>query len=530
MKELPVNQIVCGDCLEVMKGFPEESIDCVVTDPPYGIGFMGKDWDKALPSKQAFIEMFRVLKPGALAFVMSSPRQDVLWRMLRMLEECEFVLKQSFISWIYKTGFPKAYDVSKGIDKKPFTQHVKKLKIWLKKQIEKCPKTKKQINEECGFTATSYVRIDGKDYWTSALPTQEKWAKMKEVIGFTNEFDWVIKRNVKERGFIKPTGNLHKGSGIGIQFSGDQLDDKNPISPLAKKWEGWKSITGLKPALECILMVNKPLSEKTIVGNVLKHGTGAINVDACRIPAEKDLTKDYKSVRKSDDVMGERVGKFGFRQGKDSVCSAPQGAKLGRFPANLLISDKTLDLVGRQDKGGGHFNRKVKMVGHTLYEGGFKDFEQTDRVLDEGGNASRYFDLDAWAKHHGFLDVPKASKSEREKGLQGKGQIPQRYGVMKGTSEHAPNRQHPHKNIHPTVKPIKLMAYLIELGCPPDGIVLDPFVGSGTTCIAAEKLGRKWIGIDDKLSYVEIAKARLSAIPKKLDKFLEVENHADEGE
>jgi len=118
MNELPLNQILCGDCVEVLKDFPENSIDLVVTDPPYGLSFMGKDWDKTLPPQEAFNEIIRVLKPGALFFVMSSPRQDLLWRMLAMLEGVGFELTQSYIDWIYKTGFPKAYDISKGIDKK----------------------------------------------------------------------------------------------------------------------------------------------------------------------------------------------------------------------------------------------------------------------------------------------------------------------------------------------------------------------------------------------------------------------------
>ena len=118
MNELPLNQVLCGDCVEVLKDFPDNSIDLVVTDPPYGLSFMGKDWDKALPSRGAFTEIIRVLKPGALAFVMSSPRQDLLWRMLALLEGVGFELTQSYIDWIYKTGFPKAYDVSKGIDRK----------------------------------------------------------------------------------------------------------------------------------------------------------------------------------------------------------------------------------------------------------------------------------------------------------------------------------------------------------------------------------------------------------------------------
>jgi site-specific DNA-methyltransferase (adenine-specific) len=105
---LPVNQILCGDCCQLLKSIPDKSIDLVVTDPPYAIGFMGKTWDKQLPPKEAFQEMFRVLKDGALAFVMSSPRQDVMWRMLKLLEDCGFEMRQS---WAKQHGFlnvPKA--------------------------------------------------------------------------------------------------------------------------------------------------------------------------------------------------------------------------------------------------------------------------------------------------------------------------------------------------------------------------------------------------------------------------------------
>ena len=144
------------------------------------------------------------------------------------------------------------------------------------------------------------------------------------------------------------------------------------------------------------------------------------------------------------------------------------------------------------------------------------------------GDQSRYFDLDAWAQHHGFLDVPKASKQEREHGLNGfeekelphstsmkcaKCELP----ILSGTGQSCKcvikqEVRHKRKNIHPTVKPIKLMAYLIELGCPPDGVVLDPFVGSGTTCVAAKRLGRRYCGVDVNPEYIDITSARLASV------------------
>ena len=214
---MPLNQILCGDCAKVLKDFPDYSIDLVVTDPPYGLSFMGKDWDKTLPPRKAINEIFRVLKPGALAFFNCTPRQDLMARMILLLENSGFETKQSFIDWIYKTGFPKAYDVSKGIDKKLGLEPIK-------------------------------IKIN-----PSSRPNSKKHGGG----GFDN---------------IKGEGSA------GLQYLTE------PSSELAKVWSGWKSQTGLKPAHEPILMVNKPFSESTIVDNVLRWGTCAINVDSCRIP------------------------------------------------------------------------------------------------------------------------------------------------------------------------------------------------------------------------------------------------------
>lgn len=488
LKDLPLNQVICGDAFEVLQSFPDNSIDCVVTDPPYGIGFMGKEWDKALPPQEVFQQVFRVLKPGALAFVMSSPRQDVLWRMLSMLEGCGFQLRQSFVSWIYKSGFPKAYDVSKGIDKKLRRDYVR-----VAKRLGIIPKSLASWGD---WTIREHTPSD--KYWEQfkrVIP-KEDWQKIeREVIG-------------QNPNAVASVQNLYGYKMNGVAIS-------KPSSVLAKKWQGWKSMAGLKPALECILMVNKPLGEKTIVDNVLKHGVGTINVDGCRIPIDRRKEREYDTENKSG-LTGSDKGLY-FATGQPRQ---DNWLKKGRFPANLLVSDKALD-TGKitrrtyikkeyQQNRSGDFLSKL---GHSGSQG-----------YNDIGDQSRFFDLDAWARHHGFLDVVKASKQERDKGLTHiQGTIPKRYGEFKGTPEHAPNRQNPQKNIHPTVKPVKLMAYLIELGCPQDGVVLDPFVGSGTTCIAAHQLGRKWIGIEINEDYVKIAKHRIATLSKWLTNFTEKE-------
>ena len=570
MDPLPLNQVIEGDCVEVLQGFPENCIDLVVTDPPYGLSFMGKEWDKALPPIEAFKEINRVLKPGALAFVMSSPRQDLMWRMMKMLEDSGFEMKQSFISWIYKTGFPKAYDVSKGIDSK----------LGLER-------------EKIGIN----LHVKG--------------------------------RNPRTAGKVLAAG-ADRTLGNDDSLTGPSSDD-------AKQWDGWKSITGLKPALEPVLMVNKPMSEKTIVDNVLKWGTGAMNVDACRIPINQDV----------DDSRLGGNGSWGTEKpfkyfGKDRPKGDVGSSQLGRFPANLVVSDGALD-TGEITN-----NARPKQTGKKTGSDSFAGRGIRNDPPDSG-DQSRYFDLDAWAEHHGLLDVPKPDKSERDYGLKGsfiilesfmidetrckdgniiQGEqlvrlqmdmelyppkgivesginhkngiawnmmlfgklIMEKYqkdfvsiiktrknltirskiltwltflltneymAAVKELTENGGNhariaekssqllitinektalalgvknaasetrliinvKEEKNRNIHSTVKPIKLMAYLIELGCPRDGIVMDPFVGSGTTCIAAKQLCRRYIGIELSPEYHALAEARIAVYPEPLEWF-----------
>jgi len=278
---LPLNQVITGDCTEVMREWPENSVDCIVTDPPYGLSFMGKDWDKTLPPREAFDEIIRVLKPGALGFVMSSPRQDVLWRMLAMLEVVGFELRQSAIFWIYRTGFPKAYDVSKGIDRRNERtqedfQKIGKLLRTRRTELELTQKdvAKHFLSKTGGLTGCVANWELGYN-----LPTSEQWEIIKKILDLNNQFDYIIERSEAEREKIGEGSNpISWGNTSLIHEGGFKSDYDITEAALddAKKWDGWKSQTGLKPAAECILMVNKPRSEPTIVDNVLRWGTGAI--------------------------------------------------------------------------------------------------------------------------------------------------------------------------------------------------------------------------------------------------------------
>ena len=418
---------------------------------------MGKEWDKALPSREAFKQMCRVLKPGALAFVMSSPRQDLMARMILLLEDAGFEMRQSFISYIYKTGFPKGYNISKAIDRK----------LGLEREV------------------TGYRKGQGN------IPNLRG--------------EWGLKPN-------------------------SPVEITEPASDEAKQWKGFYSQTSLKPAFEPILMVNKPFSEKTIVDNVLRWGTGAINVDATRIPFKNEDDADEIN-RGNKRPTGN--GYSDLTAFKIKCYDRTDKHAQGRFPANLLVSDGTLDTgeitQGVRSKRGGQISSGSEK--YAWNKGEKEQFDKDEAYVcgyPDSGDQSRYFDLDAWAQHHGFLDVPKPSKAERDFGLTTQPlQVPKsKFNLNDGSKDMRFNGviPTPRRNIHPTCKPVKLMAYLIELGCPKEGVVLDPFLGSGTTCIAAKQLGRKYIGIEINPEYHVLAEARVAAHPDPLEWFMEAQD------
>lgn len=259
-----------------------------------------------------------------------------------------------------------------------------------------------------------------------------------------------------------------------------------------------------KPALEVIIVAMKPLSEKTFVGQALKNGKGITWLDDCRVGTDGARFNGRK-------VDSDIYGKYG-------TAKAPEIYDKGRFPANLLVSDDVLN-DGVERKSG-----KPQGVRNT--DGGYGGAYGTIPVTGFGdsGSYSRFFSLDAWAQTLPFLLVPKASKREKNEGLEeqpsrtsqlNSGGIGRKISVEKriaANGENAPTV----KNHHPTVKPLKLMSYLITLGSRPGDVVLDPFLGSGTTAIAAHNLGRECIGIEREKEYVEIAEARVAAIKPTL--------------
>lgn len=369
------DRIICGDCLEVLRSFPDNSIDAVVTDPPYGLGevkdlpgllrawlngedggewqtngFMNRGWDK-VPPPSVWREVLRAMKPGAYILCFAGCRTvDLMGISLRLAGFAD----NNLLAWLQGQGFPKATDVGKMIDRAAGAERA---------VVGRSPNWRESKRD---YAAKSWqVRGEGAGYITA------------------------------------------------------------PATPEAKKWDGWKyGKQALKPAMEPILLMQKPF-EKGLAGyqNVLKWGTGALNIEACRIP-----TKDMWKCSAASDYCGDGGWKAIPRE------SSPNG----RFPANVLLD------------------------------------EEAARALDE---------LAGEQSPSRFFYVAKASTRERNAGLN-------------------------ERNLHPTVKPIELMRYLVRLITPPGGIVLDPFCGTGTTCIAAMLEGFHYIGIDLDPKYCEWAEKR----------------------
>ncbi len=254
----------------------------------------------------------------------------------------------------------------------------------------------------------------------------------------------------------------------------------------AKKWQGFG--TALKPAAEFWILARKPLSEKTVAKNVLKHGTGGLNIDASRIDTGNDRTQG--GIRKAIQAEGEASFTLAMDQKE-----RPTG---GRFPANLVLSGDAPELLDEQSgtlsKQG---SKKLKDCPSDMFAGGSKD----STFYGDKGGASRFF------------YCAKVSSSERNAGLEDMPDVEAGIGDDRpsGQSMSRLDGRPPRvvKNSHPTVKPQKLMTYLIKLITPPGGTVLDPFMGSGSTGLAAKNAGFSFIGIEQEQEYFEIATKRI---------------------
>ena len=460
-----MSKIIKGDCIEKMKELKENSIDSIVTDPPYGISFMDSDWDKFTPKQyQDFCETWgkeaiRILKPGGYIISFSACRR--YHRMVTGLEDAGFVIKDTLM-FLFGNGFPKTFNISKGIDKHLF-------KEWLNDN----PEIKDKYNEELD-NAESKEEKDNIKY------------KYKEKGGFKREIISV---------------DDTKGN-IGYENKDYSYEDNiryktEPATDEAKEWEGWG--TALKPSYEPILLAQKPY-EKTYSENVLKHGVGGLNIDGCRIEHDEPVKKTDRKEGQGNTWNGDNTG---LRDNPGDLASPSQK---GRFPANIIIDPQSAEMLDRQSgeskSTGGTPQNLESQTAPTNFKGSIGP--NTGGLGDEGG-ASRFFYS---AKAH------KSERNARLEDLESKdgsldGQIPEDV-----------------KNDIATLKPINLMRYLCRLVTPEGGRVLDPFAGSGTTGCACEIEGFDYILIEKRKRFAEvIAPKRIDywSNPKNWDELKEHE-------
>jgi DNA modification methylase len=421
-------RLLLGDCLDKLKELDDNSVDSIVTDPPYGLSFMGKKWDYDVPSQEIFEECLRVLKPGG--YLLSFAGSRTYHRMAVRVEDAGFEIRDQ-IMWIYGSGFPKSLNIGKAVDKK---NGVKGDVIGTRKV------TSSDIGQKSGWNE---LNTDRGDY------------EYREIM---NEY------------------------------------------------AGWG--TALKPAHEPIVMARKPLSEKTIVDNVLEWGTGGINIDESRI-----LTTDNLGGGATNgsvlDIEGfdrpwmhdeEKMKEFGEKM-KQKVEHAQT---LGRFPANIIFDEEAGKILDEQSgiskSTGGRSGNKEGVGQNGIYGQYNGEVRDENPGLGDIGGASRFF------------YCPKTSKIDRNEGLEGFEEKKSRKWRddkgMKLTGSGNP-RNEMSKNFHPTVKPTDLMLYLIRLVTPKGGTTLDPFMGSGSTGKAAVRGGFDFIGIEREKEYMEIAEARI---------------------
>ena len=430
---------------------------------------MGKDWDKTLPPKEIFEESLRVLKPGSFAFVMSAPRSDVQYRMVQMLEDVGFEIGYTPIYWTYATGFPKAMNIGKAVDKRLGKE---------RKVVGKHPDPRHK-----------YLNTDIRSGNAAGG-------------GHTNA--------ARESGLITA-----------------------PASDEAKKLDGSYAGYQPKPAVEVVIVAMKPLDQKGYLDQALDNQKGVTWLDNCRIPfAGMNDTEQYESDKKgfterssieegsvyADEYGGTYNYEFkkpkktkrkpreentvfktsGFKSEDNDTADA---SPLGRFAANLLVSDDVLNVESKGQLAPTNGNHP-SMNKDSLTHGDYSGYGKAMKPRNDGNSFSRYYSLDAWwedrltklpeeiQRTFPFLIVPKASKSEKNNGAE--------------------------NNIHPTVKPLKLMSYLVTLGSRKNDVVLDPFMGSGTTPMACVTLSRNYIGIEREAEYFKIAQARVNKLEKPI--------------
>jgi site-specific DNA-methyltransferase (adenine-specific) len=507
--------VINGNNIDILKTYPDNYFDAVITDPPYGLGkepnaaelmkdwvehgyhevsgsgFMGKEWDAFVPQPVFWKEVFRVLKHGGHVLSFFGTR-TYDWGVMSM-RFAGFEVRDC-IQWLYGSGFPKSHNIGKAIDK-----------------------------------------MEGNE---------------RELVEGRQSASSLGNKQTMDGGVANENYKYTKGK---------------------SNWEGWGS--ALKPANEPIVLARKPLEKGlSIAENILKWGVGGINIDASRIGLSKgDDSRLGGNGSWKTPNMAKNVYEGGY-EGKE-VESSP----LGRFPANIILTHhpdceckgtkkiKPSNGSGKASEKGGGFSKGMFGDGTSdNIGGGFTDAEGKEevenwdchedcpiRILDEQSGISKSnprttcerrtnstheygFKSDAYSPHSDtggasrFFYVAKASKSERNNGLDGfqekavaagnQAKAELKRGNLEFNASNKHNKVEFLKNFHPTVKPVKLMQYLVKMITPPNGIVLDPFCGSGTTGVACKLDGFQFVGMEQDTEYSKIAEGRIKNYKEEKEK------------
>jgi DNA modification methylase len=513
-------ELLHGDCVELMRAMPDCSVDSIVTDPPYELGFMGKAWDGAgiAYSLDMWGEALRVLKPGSHLLAFGGTR--TYHRMACAIEDAGFEIRDS-IHWVYGSGFPKSLNIGKAIDKRggsipwqaEFAAHLRDVK----------PKgvTTAQIN--------AHVAENGSksNFWghfidvTSQplLPTVGQYLRLRELLPIDPVWDEQFlpeaerevvgtSKGVTRPGFAGDTYGPNGGIAVEVPVTA-------PATAEAARWEGWG--TALKPAHEPIVVARKPLSG-TVAGNVLVWGTGGLNIDGCRVPSQDGYEKAWDRPVSTNIGAGGQGNYIsdGSQHTIDISGNKPEG---GRWPANIVLDGAAAAALdqqsGWQKDGKTVLANRKREYNATSYM--ITDNREGDRGYGGEGGASRFFtQADFGPDDWPFVYQAKPSKRERNAGLDGLPLI-DRGAPAQGMQNMDGGRDRMRQNHHPTVKPVALMRHLVRLVTPPGGTVLDPFAGSGTTLVAAVLEGFDAIGCEMTDEYLPIIRGRVAWAEEQAD-------------
>jgi DNA modification methylase len=481
-----------GDCLEVMASLPERSVDAIVTDPPYGLAFMGKAWDHAVPGPEFFAAMLRVAKPGALLFAFGGSR--LYHRMTCAIEDAGWEVRDC-LTWLYGSGFPKSLAIDKAIDRRrDDRENVLRVTAWIREARDAAGLTNRDLDAPFGFAGMA-------GHWTSAasqptVPTLEQVPALLEVLGVEPPAEirallWTLNGRKGQPGDAWARREVI-GSGFGVDTRKQRIacatvaqgldgsahrhfDITAPATALARRFAGYG--TALKPAWEPIVLAMAPLDGK-FADNAERWGVAGLNIDAGRIGGGPSPAAQRRASSPAPSLRAAQRAAAGApvvdRSSAERYAQPRAGEQSGRWPANVVLSEETAEaldeLVGERRTG--------ELRPEHQANGGFAGSRNAYGSAQTGGTGSFLASRGGPSR---FFYTAKAGSEERTDG-----------------------------NTHPTVKPTDLMRWLVRLARPPGGgVILDPFTGSGSTGVACVKEGVSFIGIEREPEYHRIAEARI---------------------